>query len=422
MTKAEYMELLQKRLERFSSELQEEILEDYRQHFAEGEAEGKSEEELIAELGDIEDMICELPEDRHIGAGNEKVLEMQGNMPAVTGNGGNSNGENDNIRIGNDGNSNSGNGNSTGWGPNGNNGANGDWEREKSFVYEGAYETVVLDGKVASMLVEESPDDKIYVEYKDNSEAQRHVYYQYEENGTFYAGFKRIESTLEVNEGRRGFIERILNAIDNMQYESGVRQEITFKVKLPKGLNTIHVKSSSGKVEAKGLVTKLLKVEGGSGRLFMERVQAEEVKCGNGSGRISLHEVVALNVKCGTGSGRIEGDGVKVEMLKCGTGSGSIHMSAIAKVIKMDTGSGRIEVNCAGAVEEAAFSTGSGSVRVDMDDLTGLEAKLSTGSGRSHVNWKGTDTNCRNKTCTFGDGSCKLRASTGSGSIEVIVK
>lgn len=412
MTKAEYMELLQKRLERFSSELQEEILEDYRQHFAEGEAEGKSEEELIAELGDIEDMICELPEDRRTGAGNEKALDMQGNMLAVTENGGNSNGEN----------SNSGNGNGTNWGANSNNGVDGGWEREKSFVYEGAYEAVVLDGKVATMLVEESPDDKIYVEYRDNSEVQRHAYYQYVENGTFYAGFRRIESMYEANEGKRGFFERILNVIDNMQYESGVKQEITFRVKLPKGLNAIHVKGSSGKVEVKGLVTKQLKVEGGSGRLSMERVQAESIKCGNGSGRISLHEVVALNVKCGTGSGRIEGDGVKAEMLKCGTGSGSIQVSAAAKVIKMDTGSGRIEVNCARAVEEAAFSTGSGSVRVCMDDLTGLEAKLSTGSGRTHVNWKGADTNCKNRTCTFGDGSCKLRAATGSGSIDVIVK
>ena len=47
MTKQEYMQNLQEKLERFGQELQEEILEDYRQHFAEGENEGKSQEEII---------------------------------------------------------------------------------------------------------------------------------------------------------------------------------------------------------------------------------------------------------------------------------------------------------------------------------------------------------------------------------------
>ena len=63
MTKAEYLRLLQEKLESFNRELQSEIMEDYEQHFAEGLAEGKSEEEIIEELGNIEDMIRELPEE-----------------------------------------------------------------------------------------------------------------------------------------------------------------------------------------------------------------------------------------------------------------------------------------------------------------------------------------------------------------------
>ena len=57
MTKQEYLRKLQERLESFGQELQEEILEDYRQHFAEGANQGKSEEEIIEELGNIEEMI-----------------------------------------------------------------------------------------------------------------------------------------------------------------------------------------------------------------------------------------------------------------------------------------------------------------------------------------------------------------------------
>ena len=62
MTKSEYMQALQKKMEKFNRELQTEIVEDYEQHFAEGLAAGRTEDEIIEELGNIEDMISELPE------------------------------------------------------------------------------------------------------------------------------------------------------------------------------------------------------------------------------------------------------------------------------------------------------------------------------------------------------------------------
>ncbi len=71
MTKLEYMDILREKLARFGEELQEEILEDYRGHFAEGERQGKTQEQIIQELGSIDEMIQELgePEDRKAGAG-----------------------------------------------------------------------------------------------------------------------------------------------------------------------------------------------------------------------------------------------------------------------------------------------------------------------------------------------------------------
>ena len=75
MNKQEYMKKLQERLESFGKELQEEIMEDYRQHFAEGENEGKSEEEIIEELGNIEEMIRELSEDELPEGFAQRALE-----------------------------------------------------------------------------------------------------------------------------------------------------------------------------------------------------------------------------------------------------------------------------------------------------------------------------------------------------------
>ncbi len=63
MNKAEYMEALRERLQYYNKALETEILEDYEQHFAEGLAEGRSEEEIIAELGNIEDMLQEFSQE-----------------------------------------------------------------------------------------------------------------------------------------------------------------------------------------------------------------------------------------------------------------------------------------------------------------------------------------------------------------------
>ena len=115
MTKAEYMELLKKNLEQFSKELQEEILEDYRQHFAEGENQGKTDEEIIRELGNIDEMIQGLSE---VDGGNTRETETVQSL-----------------------------------------------EKEKSYQYSREYKAIELECDVADMELEASEDGRIYVDY-----------------------------------------------------------------------------------------------------------------------------------------------------------------------------------------------------------------------------------------------------------------
>jgi len=60
MTKIEYMEALKSALKDFDNDIQEEIINDYEEHFAIGAANGKSEEEIAEELGSIDELVEEL--------------------------------------------------------------------------------------------------------------------------------------------------------------------------------------------------------------------------------------------------------------------------------------------------------------------------------------------------------------------------
>lgn len=62
MNKADYMKELIEKLADFEEELVQEIVSDYEEHFANGAIKGKTEEEVIVELGTVDELISELQE------------------------------------------------------------------------------------------------------------------------------------------------------------------------------------------------------------------------------------------------------------------------------------------------------------------------------------------------------------------------
>ncbi len=60
MTRSEYMDQLKEALKGFDTEIQEEIISDYEEHFTMGAASGKSDDEIAAELGSIDELVEEL--------------------------------------------------------------------------------------------------------------------------------------------------------------------------------------------------------------------------------------------------------------------------------------------------------------------------------------------------------------------------
>ena len=59
MNKQEYMYNLFEALRPFDEDVRNEIISDYEEHFADGLANGKTEEQIVEELGPIDELIAE---------------------------------------------------------------------------------------------------------------------------------------------------------------------------------------------------------------------------------------------------------------------------------------------------------------------------------------------------------------------------
>lgn len=400
MTKQEYMKKLQEKLERFSQELQEEILEDYRQHFAEGENEGKSENEIIEELGNIEEMIRELSEDELQEEFTKRTLEPGGTTDVS--------------------------GQQTGQSAEENSQEPKNTELKSSFSYSGAYKSVVLDGKVADVRVERSEDDQIHVDYeaKGVNSQLNYEYYQYEEDGTFYAGVKRKKGIRDDGEGEEKMVKvtlfgRTIISYGNVGgFSSG--QVIYLVVKVPKNVTKVVAKTGSGNVHVSGIELESLESNTGSGNVAMEEIVVDRLKGHAGSGNVVVNHAEFISGCLETGSGNVKAERIKGRDLKCGTGSGNISVDSAVAEYHLGTGSGNIKVKSVGGSERVDMSTGSGSVKLYLEDVKGMEATVRSGSGSIKIGWDNEEEQkVKNGTYAYGNSACKVRATTGSGSIKI---
>ena len=275
MTKQEYMKNLQEKLERFGQELQEEILEDYRQHFVEGENEGKSEEEIIRELGNIEEMIRELAEEDL----PEEFLEP-GAMGVSRESG------------------------------DGNRRETKDTELKSSFSYSGCYKAMVLEGKVADVHVESSEDDQIHVDYeaKGVNSQLNYEYYQYDEDGIFYAGVKRRKGIRDDGDSDEKMVKVTLFGHTIISYGSfssfSSGQYISLTVKVPKSVAKLTAKTASGNVHVSGIELESFEGNAASGNMEIEEMVVDRLKAHTGSGNVDVRRTEFISAVFGTGSGR----------------------------------------------------------------------------------------------------------------------
>lgn len=391
MTKSEYMQALQKKMEKFNRELQTEIVEDYEQHFAEGLAAGRTEDEIIEELGNIEDMISELP---------EKDIKQEISVPQG-------------ADTGKD-------------------------------TYAASYNAVVIDGLVADVRVQDSTDGKITVEYhNEGDEAQKKLYmfYQYEDNGVLHLGVKRNDNAVYTRRAKRAVKVMLLGRSYEFNLGNGMDgndSEISLVVGIPVGMPKVEVSTGSGNLEVESINVVRLNAHTRSGEMLIRDVKAEWMDVKTGSGDLEGVQLTADELRIQTGSGDLNISKIKAGSMACQTGSGDIDVNEISgkKVvvqcgsgdIELDgdfeeyivrTGSGDVEMRVGSRAKAVVVETGSGDMDIDLGKVKDPSIKAHTGSGECYVySVDGTRKKVPSR-YTVGNGECQVEIHTGSGDAEV---
>ena len=161
----------------------------------------------------------------------------------------------------------------------------------------------------------------------------------------------------------------------------------------------------------------------GSGSVMLRAITGNVV-ADTGSGRVELEDILADRIVVDTGSGGVTALRIR-GAFEADTGSGSVRVSDFeaGEKIKVDTGSGRIELsgNMA-AVRQLDLDTGSGGVDIQASELPSMQLKVSAGSGGIEV--QVPDMHMVRSgdgflEATLGDGSGRGRIDTGSGGIRI---
>ena len=218
---------------------------------------------------------------------------------------------------------------------------------------------------------------------------------------------------------------------------SGSEAAADLVVRLPSS-TTLELRVAAGSVSAQGtrsdmrldVIAADVTLDGARGNVVVETasggIEARDTE-GNldidtGSGSVELTRVRATDLRVDTGSGSVHCDNVTADVIDIDTGSGAVDLgTATARSVRVDVGSGSVDVALSRDAKDVYVDTGSGSVTLRVPESIGADVDFSTGSGdidselpitiqgRERGSLKGR----------IGDGTARIRVSTGSGGIRI---
>lgn len=418
MGKKEYMELLAKKLKGVNKEVRNEILEDYEQHFEEGIAAGKSEDEIVDELGNIDDMLSEIPKEDFCG--ETDIIEYQ-NMSQDYGKEGayteeksrNENYVGDDIQIKSD---------------------------KEACLYRG----VIVKGLLADVIVEKTEEKEITASYRNCGSLEtkdKYCFCRYEENGYFVIEVKEVRNYETQSFGNKiseklqmaFFGKKVFNFINTGNYDGN----ITINVQIPSDVPELEI-GTSGDIDVADVEIKRINCKTLGGDTNVHAVKAENLGAYAGSGDVSINNCMAaiVEVKTGsgdvdilysngnaltvmTGSGDVETKDIVYNKVTTKTGSGDVDIKTSCTCADIVTGSGDTEFYVKGNFDDIKIGSGSGDVDVTVEKNEGFEIKAISGCGETTVIEKDIKYYDVRNGHVIGNGRGRLNIKTGSGDCKI---
>lgn len=203
-----------------------------------------------------------------------------------------------------------------------------------------------------------------------------------------------------------------VNHVFNMFSSFNRRESIVIYIPLEYE-NEVRVKTVSGTICLDGINLSQIECGSTSGDIEMNLMDIEnEVILETVSGDIKLDEVKSNKIDINTTSGGIKLRDNKVKFIDASTTSGDVKFQGLGNYFKINTTSGKVEIELEEMFEEITSSSVSGDIRIKIPENDGFKLKYSTISGdlKSDFNLDAGE---------YKTGSSKITLRTTSGDIDI---
>lgn len=298
MSKNEYLNSMRQALEQYDREYVDEIVGDYEEHFQGGMEQGKSEEEICAELGSVEDIVGEINE--VMGEGHLKGFEVARPMegaeeertPAVC----------------------------------------AEEKQKLPDEKKSGLKRINFSAESADVRVISSMDGEFHIYTEDKNEME---YLEHHYEGDSYFG--RVKK-------RKGF--RFFGTEVFLKNMMCLQSSVIIEV--PTGIDEVTVEAVSGDIDGenfrceklklnsisgdlrvKGIECPNISISTKSGDIKFEKIKSERMDTNGVSGDIFMNDVIADEFSGHLVSGDVEGKNVEIRTVDLGTVNGDVSLELI---------------------------------------------------------------------------------------------
>lgn len=417
MSKQKYMHDLWDALCEFGPEIRDEIINDYEDHFADGLEKGKSEEQIVEELGSIEELVGELRDlqgdfsNKDKSNKNEKAdfkkktdsfNEFTKNFASAIGSMAASiSSEAEKIF-------NSATGETANFAESVVNVSEKVVNKSYEFANDikdsfNSYRTeadanvspleniskkdvknLILELHHGNAILRRSEDDAFHVQYKNFGSANQQLAYHFD--------FSQQEDTAYVSVKKQPGASNFFKAL------SCPKIEVT--IDIPSDFNDVKLHSNAG-------------------NLTCENINVHNIDATTMAGNIDFNTVTANDIVANSMAGNVSFNEEKAESINCKTNAGNAKVTGNVKIVKAVSNAGNVKL-CVRGVNEIVTTTTAGNVSVCLPDSTGFIADTQTPAGNIKLEFKGSVVKGnRIGNYSMGDGSVSIKARSGAGNIKI---